>query len=311
MIVTVTLNPALDRTYFVGDFGWNRTIRATNDVPGMGGKATDASWVLGELGYPSLALGFKGGETGRLMEHMLRWRGCGTDFVEIPGDTRTNVVLISARGDGQSTLVSAGIEVPAAAFERFRKKFEASLRKASCVLIGGSLPPRMDPSVYTELVRHARSSGLPVVFDASGAGLKAGMDGRPTLAKPNADEIAELAGRPVTSLSQAFDVGREMQSRYNTDLVITLGGQGALALVGESAWHIPVLEIQPVSTAGAGDAVLAGLCAAYSTGKPVEEGLRLGFAAAAAVCLTAATADCSRADVERLLPQVKLVKYKG
>jgi 1-phosphofructokinase family hexose kinase len=311
MIVTVTLNPAVDRTYFIGEFGWGRTIRATNNALGMGGKPTDASWILGELGYKSLALGFEAGDTGRLMEQMLQQRGCRTDFVRIPGDTRTNIVVISVRGEGQSTLASAGLEVPAPALEKLKKKFEAALRKASCVLIGGSLPPGVDASIYTELVSRARSAGVPVVFDASGPGLKAGMEGRPTMAKPNIDELSELVGRPIRDTGDAYAAGREVQAGFGTDLVITLGGQGALALKGEKAYRIPVLDIQAVSTAGAGDAVLAGLCAAYSAGKPVEEGLKLGFAAAAAVCLTPATADCRRADVERLLPQVRLVDYPG
>jgi 1-phosphofructokinase family hexose kinase len=309
MILTVTLNPAIDRTYFIQDFAWNRTIRASQSVLGMGGKATDASWVLGELGYANLALGFSAGDTGRLMEKMLRQRGCKTDFVRVEGDTRTNIVIAGSEGQGQSTLAEPGLPIDSRYMEKFLRKFSAALKKASCVLIGGSLPPGPDVSIYTGLVSQARQAGLPVVFDASGRGLKAGMEGRPTVAKPNIDEIAELYGRPVTTVEEAYKAGRELQDKYGAALVITLGSEGALAVLPGRAYRIPVLKIPVVSTAGAGDAVLAGLAAALSQGKPIEDGLRLGFAAAAAVCLTPATADCRRADVERLLPQIELAPY--
>jgi len=162
MIVTVTLNPAVDRTYFVRDFAWNRTIRASQSVVGMGGKATDASWVLGELGYASLTLGFAAGATGRLMEKMLRQRGCMTDFVRVEGETRTNIVIVSGGGNGQSTLAEPGLQIDSRHIEKFRRKFSSALKKASCFLIGGSLPPGLDASIYTELVKRARQAGLPV-----------------------------------------------------------------------------------------------------------------------------------------------------
>jgi len=309
MILTVTLNPAVDRTYLIKDFAWNRTIRSGQAILGMGGKGTDASWVLGELGYANLALGFAAGDTGRLMEKMLRGRGCRTDFVWVEGETRNNIVIIGGEGQGQSTLTERGLQIGAGALERLRRKFNKALKTASCVVIGGTVPPGIDASIYAELVESARAAGLPVVFDASGPGLKAGMAGRPTVAKPNIDEIAELYGRPINSVEEAYKAGRELQDRYGAALVITLGKDGALAVLAGRAYTIPVLKIPVVSSAGAGDAVLAGLCAALSEGKSIEDGLRLGFAAAAAVCLNTATADCRKADVERLLPQVDLVEY--
>lgn len=311
MILTVTLNTSIDRTLFIKDFAWNQTIRASQSVLGMGGKAADASWVLGELGYENTAMGFAAGDSGKLMEKMLRQRGCKTDFVWVEGETRTNVVVVSEEGKGQSTLVSQGLKIGTSDLAKFRKKFAGALKKARCALIGGSIPQGLEAAVYTDLVRQAREAGVPVVFDASGPGLGAGMEGRPTIAKPNIDEIRDLSGESVVSIEDAYRVGVTLHKKYGTMLVITLGKEGALALLGDRAYRIPVLKIDVVSSAGAGDAVLAGLSAALSQGKPVEDGLRLGFAAAAAVCLTPATADCSRADVDRLLPQVKLVPYPG
>jgi len=311
MILTVTLNPAVDRTYLIGDFTWNRTIRAKWAVPGMGGKGTDASWILGELGYPSLALGFAAGNAGRIMARMLRSRGCLTDFVWVEGETRVNIVIIGENGQGQTTLTEPGLHIDSVALEKFRRKFTRALKTASCVVIGGTVPPGIDASIYTEMVKSAKTAGLPVIFDASGPGLKTGMEGRPTIAKPNIDEIAELCGSPINTVEEAYKAGRVLQDRYGAMLVITLGKEGALAVLTDRAYRIPVLKVPVVSAAGAGDAVLAGLAAALSEGRSIEDGLRLGLAAAAAVCLNPATADCRRVDVEGLLPQVELLVYPG
>jgi 1-phosphofructokinase family hexose kinase len=309
MIITVTLNTAIDRTFFINEFKWGQTIRASTTAIGMGGKATDASWILGELGYPNLAMGFAAGDAGRQMKKMLEVRGCKTDFVWVQGETRTNIIIINEEGKGQSTLTSRGLVIGENDVRRFWKKFHVNLGNAHCVVIGGSVPDGIDPSIYTRMVRTAREAGLPVIFDASGPGLAAGLEGHPTIVKPNLDEISWLAGYKVSSTEQAYQVAKELQTKYHTDFIVTLGKEGALAVLSDRAYIIPVINIPVVSTAGAGDGVLAGLSAAFSSGKPIEDGLRLGFAAAAAVCLTPATADCHREDISTLLPKVQLIPY--
>ncbi len=310
MILTVTLNTAIDRTLFIKDFQWGQTIRASQAVVGMGGKATDTSWILGELGIPNCAMGFAAGDVGHQMKKMLEDRGSRTDFVWVKGETRTNIVIISESGQGQSTLVSEGLVISEKEVAEFRKKYTRQLKKAQCVVIGGSIPAGVGPLIYTEIVKEARQMGVPVVFDASGPGLRTGLEGQPTVTKPNIDEISDLAGHKVTTIQQTYRAAKELQEKTPTSFIITLGAEGALAVLSDRAYLIPPLKIQVVSTAGAGDAVLAGLSIALAKKQPLEEGLRLGFAAAAAVCLTPATADCRRTDVEALLPRISLVSYQ-
>lgn len=307
MIVTVTPNTAIDRTLFVPSFQLNRTIRASMAAVGMGGKAADASWILGELGIPSLALGFAAGQTGRQMESMLRARGVETDFIWVEGETRVNTLIVCEDGSGQSTIAVDSLVVASADVAALEARCQAALDGATCLVAGGSLPPGVDPAFYTGLVRSARERGIPVIFDASGPSLAAGLAGRPTFIKPNQAELEELAGQPVPSVEAAYRAARDLQARHGISLVVTLGEDGALAVLPDRAYRIPPLPVEIVSTAGAGDGVLAGLAAALSGGEPLEEGLRLGFAAASAILLTPATADCRRADVERLLPAVELI----
>jgi 1-phosphofructokinase family hexose kinase len=309
VIVTVTPNTGLDRTLFVPSFELNRTIRATQAVVGMAGKATDASWILGELGIPNLALGFAAGETGKRMERMLRARGVETDFTWVAGDSRENILIVSQDSRGQSTITIDSLSVAGADVDDLLARYRRALDRAACILLGGSLPAGVAPETYRAMIEAARQKDLPVVLDASGPALQAGLAAGPTLVKPNRVEMEELTGRPLESLESVHAASLDLQDRYGASFVVTLGEEGALASLPGRAYRIPPLPVKAVSTAGAGDGILAGLAAALSQGEPFESGLRLGFAAAGAVLLTPATADCRREDVERLLPQVQLIPF--
>ncbi|GIL11626.1 MAG: tagatose-6-phosphate kinase [Chloroflexota bacterium] len=311
MIVTVTANTTLDYTLFVPKFEMNRTMRATGTTYSMGGKPTDASWILGEIGIPSLALGFAAGHSGARAKAMLEARGVTTDFIEVGGETRINVVIISEDNKGHSTITTSSLEIEEQHINALREKFLAALDGASCVILGGTLPRMMRPEFYTEFVALGRERGLPVIFDADEPNLSAGLKSRPTYIKPNRDELSRLTGQPVQSVDDAYRAGRDIFERTGTCPIITLGGDGALAVLPDRAYRIPPLAVEAVSPAGAGDAVLAGLAASIERGQPVEEGLRLGIAAATAVCLMPGTADCRRADVEHFLPLVELLPYPG
>jgi 1-phosphofructokinase family hexose kinase len=190
-------------------------------------------------------------------------------------------------------------------------QYEAALEQASVVVTGGTLPKGVEPSFYEQAIRMARAKNIPVIFDAAQPNLSTGLKGSPTFIKPNADELAELVGEPIKDMKAAYRAGRAIFEQYGTSPVMSFGGEGAMAVLPDRAYYIPPLKITVSSAAGAGDAVLAGLAASFERGQPVEEGLRLGFAAAAAVCLLPGTADCRREDVERLLRQVELIPYQS
>jgi 1-phosphofructokinase family hexose kinase len=309
MIVTVTANTTIDLTVFVPELVPDTTIRATRTVQSMGGKPTDASWILGEVGIPSLALGFYGGATGDKVVALLRARGVTTDFTPADGDTRTNVIIIDEAHNTHTTITTTTMSIAPQHMDALRARYVAALDAASVVVLGGTLPKGVEPAYYTEFIGLARARGLPVVFDAAEPNLSAGLEARPTYIKPNEHELAQLTGRPIRSLADAYEAGRDVIARYGTQPIITLGSAGALAVLHDRAVFAPPLDVPVVSPAGAGDAVLAGIAASIHRGQPVEEGLRLGVAAASAVVMMPGTADCRRADVERFLPQVQLIPY--
>ncbi len=309
MILTLTPNTTIDHTVFVSGFQMNRTIRATRSVFGMGGKPTDASWILGALGITSHAIGFAGGAIGQKVEDMLHSRQITTEFVQVEGESRINTVIVSEDGSGQSTITTSTLEVRPGHIDALLGIYKAALDKASCVVIGGSLPKGVTPDFYTTAIKTARARNIPVIFDAGEPNLSAGLAGQPTYIKPNQDELAGLVGAPVPDMASAYAAGRRILDQYGTAPIMTFGSEGALVVLPERAYHIPPLKIDVVSAAGAGDAVLAGLAASIERGQPIEEGLRLGFATATAVCLLPGTADCRPEDVEHFLPLIALIPY--
>jgi len=309
MIITVTPNTCVDYTLLLPEFRLGETLRATEAAWGMGGKAADAAWILGRWGVPSLAMGFVAGQIGQRMEAMLRARGVATDFVEVEGETRLNVVVVCARSRQQSTLTANTLRVRPEHADELLARYIRALGQATCVVLGGSLPDGAPDSLYSELISHARARNIPVIFDSSGAALRAGLAARPSLIKPNRSELAELTGHAVNNLEEGYQAARALRDTTGVDLIATLGDQGALALIGERHYYIPPLSVTPVSTAGAGDAVLAGMAVALSRGESPEAGLRLGFALAGAVLGTLATADYQPEAARQLIDQVVLVPW--
>ena len=174
MIITLTPNTGIDHTLQVSSFQLNSTIRAVDSAWGMGGKATDVSWILGRLGIPSRALGFAAGPNGQRMETMLRERGAETDFVWVEGETRLNTILVVS-GEGQSTITTSTLKVSSEHLSQFKEGYQKVLNDATCVVMGGSLPLGVPPEFYPEAIAQARERGVPVIFDSSGASLIAGV----------------------------------------------------------------------------------------------------------------------------------------
>lgn len=309
MIVSLTPNSTLDLTVFVPELRTNSTIRAARSYHSMGGKPTDAAWILGRMGVGSLALGLAAGAVGEKVKRMLEEFGVTTDFIEARGETRINTVIIDESTGEHTTITTASMIVEPAHIAALRERYIKALPSASVVITGGSLPPGMTPAFYADAIELARARDVPVIFDAAEPNLSAGLAARPNFIKPNEHELSALAGRTLQSDADLYEAGREIRAQYGTQAVITRGKDGALALLQDGSYRIPPITVEVSSPAGAGDAVLAGLAHAIHHNTALEDGLRLGIAAATAVCLQPGTATYDVADMERFLPQVELIPY--
>ena len=309
MIVSLTPNTTLDLTVFVPELVTNTTIRATRTYHSMGGKPTDAAWILGRMGVGSLALGLAAGTVGAKVKSMLEAFSVTTDFIEAEGETRINTVIIDESSGEHTTITTTSMSVRSQHLEALRRRYRQALPSASVVITGGSLPPGLTPAFYAEAIDLAKAQNVPVVFDAAPPNLNAGLEARPDFIKPNEHELSALVGRKLKTVAELYAAGSEILARTGTQVVLTLGEDGALAILKDRSYRIPPLPIAVSSPAGAGDAVLAGLAHAIHQRQPIEAGLRLGIATATAVCLHPATAAYDIADMQRFLPQVELIPY--
>ena len=309
MIVSLTPNTTIDLTVFVPKLLTNTTIRASQTVYSLGGKPTDASWILGRMGVGSLALGLAAGSVGEKVKGMMEAYGVTTDFVSADGETRINTVIIDESSGEHTTITSASMFVTPDHIDELLARYAVALEKATVVITGGSLPPGMSAEFYAESISMAHEHGVPLVFDASQPNLGVGLEAKPTFIKPNNHELSALVGHELDSIDALYAAAQDILQRYGTEVVISLGKDGVLAVLKDRSYRIPPIEVEVSSPAGAGDAILAGLAHALHFQTPMEDGLRLGVAAATAVCLQPGTAAYDVADMQRFLPQVELIAY--
>jgi 1-phosphofructokinase family hexose kinase len=184
--------------------------------------------------------------------------------------------------------------------------YQKALEGASCVVMGGSLPSGVRPEFYSEAIAQAHAHDVPVIFDSSGPSLLAGVKSRPDLIKPNLAELKDLLGFVPASQEEAHEAARKLHEEFSANVILTLGAEGAIAVFENNSYFIHPISVPVVSSAGAGDGVLAGMALAYERGESLESGLQHGFALAGAVLQTLATADFLVEDYQELLPQIRI-----
>jgi 1-phosphofructokinase family hexose kinase len=314
VILTLTPNPTIDRAVFVRGFRLGSVVRAEREMVTPSGKGVDASLVLRELGAATLALGLNAGWAGRLLAGMLDERGIAHDFCVAEGETRTATVLIDLAAQAQSTISASTLHATATHVEALLQAIGRHAPGAWGLICGGSLPPGLPVDAYTMLLRRARERGLYTLLDASGEALQEGIAVPPHVLKTNSHEFAVLdpevegamPGTPGGIVELAARLARSRE-RYGLDaVVLTLGARGAIAATPDGVYHAVPPEVETGNTAGAGDALGAGLMLARRRGVRWPGALALGTAAAASVVMNDGTAICRQDQVWALLPRVEM-----
>ena len=317
MILTLTPNPAIDRTTFVRDFRLGAVVRAEREVVTPSGKGVDASLVIHELGGETVALGLNAGLTGDLLAAMLdRW-GIAHDFCAADGETRTATVLVDLSAGEQSTISASSLRATAVHLDRLLATLDRHAGCAWGLICGGSLPPGLPSDGYVHLLCRARDRGLVTLLDTSGEALRYGVAGQPHVVKVNRHElsaldpgIADLDLRSPGGLVDLATVLDGVVGQWATGaLVVTLGGEGALGVTVTGTYYARPPRVPASNTAGAGDALNGGLMLARSRGGGWPAALAWGTAAAASVVMNDGTAVCHRRQVETLLPQVRVWEF--
>ncbi|MGY5631210.1 1-phosphofructokinase family hexose kinase [Streptomyces sp. DH1] len=297
MILTVTLNTALDITYRVPGLRPHASHRVTEVTERPGGKGLNVARVLAALGHPVTVTGFAGGSTGATVRASLAGvPGVVDALVPVAGATRRTIAVVDERTGDTTQLNEPGPVVAPAEWNAFQEAYEGLLAGAAAVALCGSLPPGVPVGAYAGLVRTARAAGVPVLLDTSGEPLRRGVAARPDLIKPNADELAELTGshEPLRATQAA-------RRRGARSVVASLGAAGLLADAPEGRWRAaPPAQVRGNPT-GAGDSAVAGLLSGLVEHLPWPDRLARAVALSAATVLSPVAGEFDRAAYEELL----------
>ncbi|MEV2213853.1 1-phosphofructokinase [Streptomyces sp. NPDC050997] len=265
MILTVTPNPSLDRTYEVPSLDRGEVIRATGERMDPGGKGVNVSRAVSAAGQRTVAVLPLGGAPGALVADLLDAQGIEVAPVPVAGATRSNIAL--AESDGVLTKINApGPELSAQERELLLETVRVQSRDADWIACCGSLPRGLAPEWYAELVARAHAVGARIALDTSGPALLAALRERPDVVKPNAEELSEAVGRPLSTVGDAVKAAEELRAMGAGAVLASLGADGQLLVNSAGTWfgsaHVEAVR----SNVGAGDSSLAGFLIAGGSG---------------------------------------------
>jgi len=288
MIVTVTLNAAVDRTLTVPNFQRGQRHRASAGVTLAGGKGINVARALKALGVPVVATGLVGGATGSRIVEELTAEAILNDFVHIEGESRTSTAVVDPTGGTYTEINEWGPSVRPEELETLREKLRYLTQDAEFVVFAGSLPRYVDTDFYADATRELAKRHVPTVLDTEGEPLRLGVEAEPFLVSPNQAEAEGLVGQEFHDEEDFLLALDSIAERGARNVLITTE-HGALALLREErdAHHLRALapRIDPVSTVGSGDVLLAAFLAARHSGRSNVEALRAAVAAGAAATL--------------------------
>ncbi|MEU5598910.1 1-phosphofructokinase family hexose kinase [Streptomyces sp. NPDC020298] len=300
MILTVTLNTALDITYRVRSLRPHASHHVHEVVERPGGKGVNVARVLAALGHEVTATGFAGGDTGRAVRDRLAdTPGVVDALVPVGGATRRTVAVVDELTGDTTQLNEPGPQITAAEWAAFQDTYGRLLGSASAVALCGSLPPGVPVGAYAGLIRTARTAGVPVLLDTGGEPLRRGLAARPDIVKPNADELAELTGSHDPQRAT-----HDARRRGAHAVVASLGPDGLLAHTPQGRWcAAPPTRLNGNPT-GAGDSVVAGLLSGLVENLPWPDRLTRAVALSAATVVAPVAGEFDRRVYEGLAGRV-------
>jgi 1-phosphofructokinase/tagatose 6-phosphate kinase len=307
LILTVTLNAAIDRTVAVPNFRLARRHRAVESRTVAGGKGINVARALSLLGRPVIAAGFVGGPTGIRVLEQLREESVLTDFTRIAAETRINLAVIDPTSGDQTEINERGPAVSAEEVKRLFERIGYLAGGAKICVLAGSLPPGAGDDLYARLIGDLGRRGVPVVLDAEGEAMMAGIRAGASMVTPNEREAEELVGQEFADGGDVAQGLHELVRMGAAEASITRP-DGCVAAVGEGSerrlLEVHTEPLEPVSTVGSGDAYLAGYVAARYDGRSAEDCLAYGVACGAESTQHFGAGTVDRHQVERLVGEV-------
>lgn len=285
MILTVTLNPAVDKTCQIARLLPGEVNRLEKTFSVAGGKGINVTKILRQFHLPAAAMGFLGGYTGRMIEDAVMELGAECHFTRIQGETRTNVNLLGA--DGYVTeLLEPGPEISKEELANFKKEFEYCLEQSSLVVLSGSVPKGVPADIYGELAARCRAEGRRVILDTSGELLREGVKEKPYMIKPNKRELEFLAGCRLADQEAVEEEAKRLVEQGVRKVVVSMGSRGILYVDREQTIFEPAKDVKVLNTVGCGDSVVASMAMSELAGEEPSMALKKAAALSAANAVT-------------------------
>lgn len=308
MIVTVTMNPAIDKTVDIEKMehgGLNRIQHVELDA---GGKGINVSKTIKALGGTSVAAGFLGGKAGETIEGVLKEYGIKTDFIYVDGETRTNLKVVEKNGE-VTELNEPGPEVTEEQVELLLKKLEQYANEDTLFVLAGSIPKGVDKNIYKVITERVHEKGAKVLMDADGELFVHALEAAPDMVKPNRVELeAYFKLDYLASEEELAAMGKKLLENGSELVAISLGKMGAMFLTEGKRIRCPGLTVKAHSTVGAGDAMVAALAYSWDEKMELEDRIRLGMATSAGAVTTVGTKPPAREVVDELAKRVEILE---
>ena len=308
MIITVTLNPAIDKTVTISNFTAGEVNRIETLRSDVGGKGINVSKCLKELGCESVAAAFWGGDAGRSGEAQLQQSGVESLPVFIGGTTRTNMKIIDPEQGTNTDINEPGPQISPEELEQLIQKLDEKLNQGDILVLAGSIPAGIGSSIYQELTNRYKEKGVKIFVDADGINFAKAVEAVPYLIKPNIDELSRFAGEKITDIRGILKTVKPLLQSGVQKIVVSMGDQGAVFIQKGRIFIASGIQVPVLSTVGAGDSMVAAL--AYGEEKCLTEiqTYKLAMAMGAASVMCSGTQAPKASSVESLYHMVNMIE---
>lgn len=308
MIITVTMNPAIDKTITITALHHGGLNRIQKTVIDIGGKGINVSKTIKRLGGNTIATGFLAGNSGRLIRDTLESMQVGTDFLFVSGETRINTKIIEESGL-LTELNESGPEVSKELLENFISKLEELANPDVLFVLAGSVPKGVPDNIYKTIIELVKKKGASVFLDADGVLLERGLEAMPDFIKPNRFELETFYGlKDHASEEELIRMGYQLKEKGIPYVILSLGKEGAIFLVEDQIYKTLPIQVKIHSTVGAGDAMVAAFAYGIDSGFDMIECIRLSVAASTGAVTTMGTKSPTKEEVMELMSHVVIRK---
>lgn len=310
MILTITLNPSIDRRYLVDGFAEGKVFRAKEVQYTPGGKGINVAKVAHAFEKSLLTTGLLGGRSGDFIKEELDKMDIKHNFVDIDGETRSCIAILSD-GASQTEVLESGPSISQEEAEAFYSFFESSLGDYEVITASGSLPKGLEVDSYKRLIQIAKKHKKKFILDTSGPALVAGLEAAPFLVKPNKEELEKLLGYKISNKDDIIKGARPILDKGVDLVLVSLGSDGALALDQDHIYQVSIPQVEAVNPVGSGDSMVAGLAVSIYRGYDLERTLSFAAACGTANAMEAETGKVDPANVAKLMEAIRVERLKA